>query len=187
MQDDDAGDDVCPNCGAQHEKMWMRVTDPGSPLCGWDLLCEPMDEELYEILAARRVDVLLGDRPLQFSPPDGLGMWIHVSKLEEAPIQGDGPIEIGTDREGLYGSHVETREYRHTGEGEMTHLLTVEVFTGAVQAALETEHDAKPVTKTWFGEPNAALLERLENLSSEGDVEGLLECLAGGDDDGAKN
>lgn len=165
----------------------MRVVDPGSPLCGWDLLCDEVEVEglpegispMLDVLAARRIDVLLGDRPLQYSPPNGMGMTIDADRVEPCPVQ-DAVIEVATDAEGLYGDHLERQSYA------TNHMnLEIEIFENAVLAVYVHEGEGGPhtVKKAWFGPPDYALIKRLEDLFDDDDCDGI-EQILGGEGDG---
>ena len=161
----------------------MRVIDPGSPLCGWDLLCDEVElgalpegtVPMYDVLAARRIEVLVGDRPLQYSPPNGMGMTIDGDRVEPSPL-GDGQIEIAVDSSGLYGEHLERMSF---STPQMN--LELEIFESAVIAVFEREGLERPLTKSWFGPPDYGLLKRLEGLFDVEDYLGIEEVL-GGDD-----
>lgn len=84
-----------------HSSVWYRVVDPVNPLCGCDVRIDDAvkDDAVYhEVVALRRVDVLVGDRPFQLRAPDGQGLGVCVagSHLEESPIQDD-VVEIAYD------------------------------------------------------------------------------------------
>lgn len=96
--------------------MWYRVNDALNPLCGADVLTgdvghiEGGHRRFYEVLAVRRVDVFVGDRPYQLVAPQGqsLGIMVAGDNLTESPIQ-DEIVEIATDRP--YGAVVEERDH----------------------------------------------------------------------------
>ncbi len=182
MDDDNKNDEP----GVDDEDlMWYRVVDPGSPLCGWDLLCgldggtveEVVESEAWysEVLAARRLDVLLGDRPLQFNPPGGIGMLVDIKKLDPSPVQ-TGTVEIGSDAEGLYGEHLERRSYSML-DPDMK--LDIEIFAGATLAALDVSGN-EPLAGSWFGEPDMEFIAGLEMMFENSDVDGLQAEIIGG-------
>lgn len=80
---------------------WYRVTDPLNPLCGCDVRVETstLGPSWLHVVALRRVDVFLGDRPFQlFAPPEeSLGVMIRKAHLEMSPIQDD-VVQTATDR-----------------------------------------------------------------------------------------
>lgn len=96
--------------------MWYRVNDALNPLCGADVLTgdaghiEGDSRTFYEVLAVRRVDVFVGDRPYQLVAPPGqsLGIMVASDNLTQSPIQ-DEVVEIATDRP--YGAVVEERDH----------------------------------------------------------------------------
>lgn len=131
------------------ERKWYRVIDPLSPLYGCDVLLsgehvrsiawafDPEDEAFYRIVAMRRMDVIMGDRPFQLVAKKGedLGLLISNACISSSPIQ-DEIIETGTDRP--YGICI--------NEGEMTrgdgYTLRVAQYEKATQIAL-SDSDGK--------------------------------------------
>ncbi len=78
---------------------WFRVTDPLSPLFGCDV--QTWSVGLHDwplVVALRRVDIFVGDRPFQLVAKSGedLGLQINPDILTESPMQDD-IVELGTD------------------------------------------------------------------------------------------
>ncbi len=86
------------------EMKWYRVTDPLNPLCGCDVrgwVSEAVfgPDNALAIVALRRVDVFVGDRPYQLVAPEGetLGVAVMMEHLVDSPFQDD-VMEVGDDR-----------------------------------------------------------------------------------------
>jgi len=132
---------------------WYRVTDPLSPLCGcdvrlsglrvWNIAWSRPGTEFYQVVAMRKVDVFVGDRPFQLVAKEGedLGLLINMDQLAESPFQND-VMEIGRDRP--HGICLD--------ESEMTRqdgvTLRIARYERATQIALEDADDCLLATTT---------------------------------------
>lgn len=137
------------------EKKWFRVIDPLSPLYGCDVLLSGEkvynvewavggeDEEFHRVIAMRRVDVFVGDRPFQLVAKEGqdLGLLISNACFASSPVQ-DEIVEAGTDRP--HGLCID--------ESEMTRqdgvTLRIARYERATQIAVEDADDCLMATHT---------------------------------------
>ncbi len=141
------------------EKKWYRVIDPLNPLFGCDVLLSgravwniewAFDEDVkfYQVIAMRRVDVFVGDRPFQLVAKEGedLGLMISSCCIASSPIQ-DETVELTTDRP--YGLCID--------ESEMTrrdgYTLRVARYEQATQVALSDPQEELLATKTFAAMP----------------------------------
>lgn len=124
------------------EKKWYRVVDPLNPLHDCDVLlsgqivrniawADDEDEKFCRVIAMRRVDVFVGDRPFQLFAKEGedLGLLISNACIASSPFQ-DEVMVTGTDRP--FGLCLD--------ESEMTRedgvMLRVARYEKAIQIAL---------------------------------------------------
>lgn len=139
------------------EGKWYRVTDPLNPLCGCDVklggngitnvqMKDGVTQEVEHynrVIALRRVDVFVGDRPFQLVAPEGehLGVMVDMRHVEISPLQ-DETVETGTDRP--HGLCLD--------ESEMTRKdgLTIRIarYEKATQIALEDGEGNLLATRT---------------------------------------
>lgn len=82
--------------------MWYRVVDRAHPLWGLEVcgdlnnqevVLDGSDDALLDVKSVRRLEVFVGDRPMQISRVRG--MWLSMDILEESPIQEDVQLEVG--------------------------------------------------------------------------------------------
>lgn len=155
--------------------MWYRVNDPLNPLCGSDVLTgevgriEGGSRKFWEVIAIRRVDVFVGDRPYQLVAPAGgsLGIMVASDGLVESPIQ-DEVVEIATDRP--YGKCVEERDLDRS---DGVRLRVVE-YEQMGQVAL----DDADGTLAASGNVTVGGISRLEEAFRNGsDLDEMLELL----------
>lgn len=135
---------------------WFRVIDPLSPLYGCDIRLglglarvNPDDFSVKSfgvVVAMRRVDVFVGDRPFQLIAKEGedLGLMIDKSQLEDSPLQ-DETVETGTDRP--HGLCIDESEMTR-GDGV---TLRVARYERAVQIAVEDSEGELRATNTAVG------------------------------------
>lgn len=119
------------------DKKWYRVNDPLSPVYGCDVRGWRAEavfgpDDALVVIAMRRVDIFVGDRPFQLVAPDGenLGLAVRTDQLVESPIQ-DEIMETGTDRP--YGLCIDESEMRRA-DGCTIRMAR---FERAIQVALE--------------------------------------------------
>lgn len=136
------------------EKKWYRVIDPLSPLYGCDVLLDghrvwgvewavDADESFYRVVAMRRVDVFVGDRPFQLVAKDGqdLGLMISNACFAASPVQ-DEIVVTGTDRP--HGLCLDESEM--TREDGAT--LRIARYEKATQIAVEDADDGLLASET---------------------------------------
>jgi hypothetical protein len=130
------------------EEKWFRVTDPLSPLYGCDVrgwrsqAVFGADDALV-VIALRRVDVFVGDRPFQLVAREGedLGIAVRADQLDESPLQ-DETIETGTDRP--HGLCIDESEMsRNDGS-----TLRIARYERATQIAVEDNNGDLLATRT---------------------------------------
>ena len=154
---------------------WYRVIDPLNPLFGCDVKISDSSAVVsaggsklhWKIIAMRRVDIFVGDRPFQLIAPEGedLGLFIDPDHLEESQIQDD-VVELTTARP--FGISLD--------EGELTRddglTLNVARYERAVQMALSVNDDLL-ATKTFVGDPEFVgqhILDMFEDGASQDDI-----------------
>ncbi len=125
---------------------WHRVTDPLSPLFGCDVKCfmVRVPHGYASIVALRRVDIFVGDRPFQLVAPPGetLGLMIDEIQLGDCQLQ-DETFELATDTP--YGKFVNEEEnYRDDGCS-----INVAWFTNATQVAIKNIDGQVVATRTF--------------------------------------
>jgi hypothetical protein len=128
---------------------WYRVIDPLSPLYGCDVR-GTSSEPWLTIVALRRVDVFVGNRPFQLVAPEGqsLGLLIDVEQLELSPIQTD-VVELDTGRP--FGRCIDESTMTR-GDGL---TLRIARYERAQQVALDDNRGTLLASRT-FGTPDGA-------------------------------
>jgi hypothetical protein len=131
---------------------WFRVIDPLSPLFGCDVkLGFSRMLNFTSIIAMRRIDVFVGDRPFQLIAPENetLGLFIDVNQLEASPFQNE-TMEMSTSIP--YGACIQEYETARTESDESETVLHIVYYDNATQVALK---DGSGVLSknTFFGLP----------------------------------
>jgi hypothetical protein len=149
------------------EVVWFRVIDPLSPLYGCDVKLADSSavavdrgaEIWWKVIAMRRVDIFVGDRPFQLIAPPGesLGICIDPDQLEPSPLQ-DETVELQTDRPN--GLCLDESEMTR-GDG---HTLRIARYERATQVALDDGQGTLLGTRTFYGMPDDTGDERVLSM-----------------------
>lgn len=159
---------------------WYRVQgNIGNPLNGCDVQVydDPSDSAGIPllVLALRRIDMIIGDRPYQLRDPDGLGVYIDRYSLVDSPIQDD-VVEIATDSP--YGKFIDSNIFPLGKDG----LITMARYERAVQATYNPV-DGDPKNRTYYGAKGE--LDQIEmslmKMHEDGQTEELIYQIVGGD------
>lgn len=168
------------------ETKWWRVIDPLNPLYGCDVRLSDVDGIYggkitspliwWKVVAMRRVDMVVGDRPFQLMAPDGcdLGIAIDPEQLTTSPIQED---VIEFDRGSPYGEFIQERSHRIHDDGPS---LTVVRFTRALQAVLIDVDGNCMASNTFFADHDELAQLELTLVGLLNDIDALVTLLKSG-------
>lgn len=142
------------------QNVWYRVINRFSPLYGCDVFGYTVNVNSSEFLLVRKlrkIDVVVGDRPLQLvsAPEEDLGILIDMTHVEISPIQDD-VVEISSTL-----PHGKCLDEVELVREDLNAILRCAFYEDASQISLEDNVTGKIFKKTFTGENHGELADNV--------------------------